>query len=200
LGSSEVNDLDIYGYVQNAPGSTTTVDYFIHTTASTDAPKFTAPAVPESYSILQASWYQNTGGSVSSMSYSFAVQVEDVWYASGTSFTGGSPGTLRTLDLLASSWYEIDFELGGAQASLDLDKSGTAVVYEDLFGEGESITGYGYYINDLAGSSGSTSYNTVRFDTLTVNGTAVPEPGRAVLMVVALGTVALRRRRLIRSQ
>lgn len=183
-----------YLYAQNntPSGATTTVDYFLYTTSATSSAGLFTGLVPADYSEFTASWQQNTGGTMTGMSYYFAVQVDGAWYATGSGTADVPAQNLYSIDLLASSWYAVSLLPG---TSMALDTGATPVSSGTLFGPGETITGLGFYVKNLPGASPSPAvdYRTIRFDNLTIAG--APEPSRACLLALSLGLVFLRRRR-----
>lgn len=183
-----------YLYAQNntPAGATTTVDYFLFTTAATSSAGLFTSLVPADFSEFKASWQQNTGGTMSGMSYHMTVLVNDVWYASTSAVSDTSGTNLYSLDFQNAAWYEVTYVAGG---SMSLSLEGSGITTTDLFGSGEAIDGIGFYVRSLPGASPSpaTDYRTIRFDNLTVTG--VPEPGRAALLGFALASLMLRRRR-----
>lgn len=197
------NTLDPYLFAQNATStsSTTTVDYFFFTTVTTASASFAnfTPSTPSSYSQLSATWQQNTGGTMTGMKYYFTVQVGGTWYGASTGdagYTGASAPSSATysLDLLNANWYAVNFSAG---SSMSLDPSGVSLTSSSLFGSSNSITGLGFYVKDFPGANTTGSdFRTIRFDNLAINATAVPEPGRCLLLATALGVFLLRRRRL----
>lgn len=183
-----------YLYAQNntPSGATTTVDYFLFTTTATAGAGLFSSLIPADFSEFKAGWQQNTGGTMTGMSYCLAVLVDDVWYATPSAVSDASGTNLYSLDFNSAAWYEVSYVAGGSM-SLSLEGSGTTA--QDLFGSGESIDGIGFYVKSLPGANPSpaTDYRTIRFDNLTVTG--VPEPGRAALLGFALVSFMLRRRR-----
>lgn len=183
-----------YAYVQNAPGAALTVDYFLFTSAVTDAAKFTTPIVPNQNSSLTASWIQNTGGDVTGMSYHFTVLVNNVWYATGNAYTGSGSRSLNLLSV--DDWYAITFNPGVA---MSLDTTGASVSFQELFGANQTISGLGFYINDLPGAPitdpPTSNHRTVRFDNLLIDGVAVPEPIQPLLLAMSVMMTLLHRRK-----
>lgn len=184
-----------YLYAQNntPAGATTTVDYFFHTTTATAPAAFDA-FTPSEHVSLHATWVQNTGGTVTGMSYYLTAQVAGSWYAASTGGTGYSGSGAFSLDLLNAEWQAVTFIPG---TSLSLNTAGPSIHSSVLFASSESITGLGFYIKDLPGANVGppNDYRTIRFDNLSI----VPEPGRSVLFALSLGLMLLRRRRGARS-
>lgn len=185
-----------YLYAQNntPSGATTTVDYFLFTTTDTanlGASAFTG-LVPADYSAFSASWQQNTGGTMTGMSYYLTVQVDGAWYATPSGVVDGPAANQYQVDLLSASWYTVDFTQG---TSMSLDTGASTISSSTLFGPGEAITGLGFYVKNLPGANPSpaTDYRTIRFDNLTITG--APEPSRVMLLGLAFAGLALQRRR-----
>ncbi|SKA86162.1 PEP-CTERM protein-sorting domain-containing protein [Prosthecobacter debontii] len=185
-----------YLYAQNstANGGTTTVDYFLFTTSTTatlGASAFTG-LVPADYSAFSASWQQNTGGTMTGMSYYLTVQVDGAWYATPSGGVDGPGANQYQVDLLNASWYAVSFTQG---TSMSLDTGASTISSSTLFGPGEAITGLGFYVKNFPGANTTGSdFRTIRFDNLTITGT--PEPSRAMLLGLALTGLVLRRRRM----
>lgn len=186
-----------YLYAQNntPSGATTTVDYFLFSNASTAGAGLFTGLTPSTYGDFTASWQQNTGGTVTGMTYYFTVLVNGTWYATASGTVDVPAQNLYSIDLLNATWYAVDFTQG---SSLALNTGGASQTSSALFGGGQSITGVGFYVKNLPGANAGPpdDYRTIRFDNLTLAGTAlVPEPGRALLLSLALGTLLMRRRR-----
>lgn len=190
-GNSPTGSISNYMYAQNNTpnGATSPADYFFFTNTATIGASAFSSLLPSNYDAFNATWHQNTGGGMAGMSSYFTVQVDGAWYASAIGTAGA--GNLYTLNLLTATWLPISFTAG---TSMSLDTSATGTLGSSLFG-GETITGLGFYVKNLPGASPSPAvdYRTVRFEDLTISG--VPEPSRAVLLGLALGCMALRRRR-----
>jgi hypothetical protein len=191
--SGETGNRYLYAQSSTPNGGTTTVDYFLYSSAATSSASLFTNLVPADFTEFSASWQQNASGAMTGMSYYLAVQVNDVWYATSSFVTDGSLPNLRTLDLLDSDWYAISFLEG---TSMSLDTSGTALTSDSLFDSGESITGLGFYVKNMPGADpdNATDYRTIRFDNLTIAG--APEPSRSLLLVFSLGAIGFRRRRI----
>ncbi|MCW0217860.1 MAG: PEP-CTERM sorting domain-containing protein [Prosthecobacter sp.] len=193
--SGETGNHYLYAQNNTPSGATTTVDYFLFSSAATSSASLFTDLVPADFSEFSASWQQNVGGGMTGMSYYFAVQVDSAWYATSSFVTDGSLPNLRTLDLLDSDWYAVSFLEG---TSMALDTSGTPLTSDSLFGSGDSITGLGFYIKNLPGANVGppSDYRTIRFDNLTIAG--APEPSRVFLLTFSLGAIGFRRRRSLR--
>ncbi len=119
-----------------------------------------------------------------------AVKVEGDWYASNDEFgtanaAAWGPTTTFTWTNAASEWLDLDFTPG---STLSLGSGAGA----DLSG---SVTEFGFYVDsDVANAD-----YIMRVDNFTINATAVPEPGNAVLIIAGLvpllARVGSRRRR-----
>lgn len=168
------NQVSNYLFAQNQ-ASGVAMNYFLTTTVTLAEGGGTQPIgfSPSDYTSLTATWNRN-GNTVAS--YSMAVQVDSIWYVSQTTFTNTFS---NTFDLLASTWTDVNVVTGGG-GNLTL---GTNVFsYADLFGEGEQITGIGFFISNLAAGA-----NTIRIDDIRITG--IPEASSSLL--VMLGTVAM---------
>ena len=172
-----------YMYAQNAISATTTSNYFLYSTSTV------AAFAPSTYTGLTASWAKNNGGS-DIPTYYLTVQVGSSWYAANTAYTTGTATVGSPLNLLTAQWYDLTFTPNSA---LSLNTSSTRN-YTSLFGAGQTITGLGFYIANLPGSTSGDQYRTIRFDDLVIN--AVPEPGRAMLMFFGAAFLVTRRRRI----
>lgn len=202
--TAELGNSYLYAQNNSPSNATTTVDYFMFSTAVTAGAGLFTGLTPTNYADFTASWQQNVGGSMTknsvTMSYYFAVQVNGNWYATPSGTASVPAQNLYSVDLLNATWYPVTFDQG---TSLSLNTFGGSQTSSSLFAGGLSITGVGFYVKDLPGANATIAgppvvedYRTIRFDNLAINGTAlVPEPGRAFLMLLALGVFGARRRR-----
>ncbi len=142
---------------------------------------------PSSYSMLTATWHRN---GQSAASIRFMVQTGGSWYISDTNINGTGNGTVTypalSLDLLASTWTNL-----GANVSFG---GTTGITYATLFGGGQTITGIGFYIDDLVVETG-TNASTARFDNLAIDGTLIPEPSTSLLGVFGFSLIVFRRKK-----
>ena len=94
-----------------------------------------------------------------------------------------APGNpISPFNLLTTDWTEL-----GSGVSFGSDTGNT---YSDLFGTGQTVTGIGFYIDNLAVG---TNTSTVRFDNLVIDG--VPEPSSVICGLTGGLLFGLRRRR-----
>ena len=118
------------------------------------------------------------------------VQTGGSWYISDTNINGTGNGTVTypalSLDLLASTWTNL-----GANVSFG---GTTGITYATLFGGGQTITGIGFYIDDLVVETG-TNASTARFDNLAIDGTLIPEPSTSLLGVFGFSLIVFRRKK-----
>ncbi|HRJ71078.1 MAG TPA: PEP-CTERM sorting domain-containing protein [Terrimicrobiaceae bacterium] len=138
------------------------------------------------YSVENFQWYANQSDAAGT-TQQLAVQVGGSWYVTTTitppngSFGNFSTGAaLQTVDFAAASWYSLTASLGSPFAI-----GGSSTILP-----GGNITGFGLYVNN-----GTVASNYSRFDTFTINASAVPEPSSVGLAGLALGIVLLRLRK-----
>lgn len=188
--NSPTEGTSAYLYAQNnSPSNATSpADYFFFTNTATIGASAFSSLVPTNYDVFNATFYHNTGGGVTGMSPYFAVQVDGAWYASSI---GTGTASLYTINLLTATWRPISFTAG---TSMSFDPAAAGALGSSLFA-GKTIAGLGFYVKNLPGANPlpAGDYRTARFEDLTISG--VPEPSRAVLLGLALGCMALRRRR-----
>lgn len=128
-------------------------------------------------------WYanQSTAGGTSQR---LALQINGAWYVTtaitpseGSFNNFSTTATLQTVDFASAQWYSLTAGIGSAFAI------GSTVTLP----EGD-ITSFGLYVDN-----GTVASSYSRFDTFTINGTVIPEPG--VFTLVAFGALALLTRR-----
>lgn len=136
------------------------------------------------YDIDSFQWYANA--TTSDTTQRVAIQIDGLWYVSSTITPGtGSFGTfssanLYTIDFDTTLWYSLSATVGST-----FSISTTSVSLPT-----GNISAFGLYLD--AGPTGNT-YS--RFDTFTINATAVPEPGTVGLLGLAACLYLLKRRR-----
>jgi len=178
-----VEGKNAYIYAQNSAADATDFFFFVSTTTATGSVSF-APFSPSSYTTLNASW-KASATSFSSGSVFFAVETGGSWYVTSSNYRGiASP----SVSLLGSTWKSVSLSTAG-EGSLSYD-SGSSFTYNDLFGAGQSITGVGFYVDDLSGSGGLATY---RMDDLVISD--VPEISSSLLGLAGLSSIAFRRRK-----
>jgi len=177
VGGIALND---YIYVQKwgiGNGTTLDTDAMLRTTALT-------AFAPASYTSLNATWHRN-GDSAAAIR--FMIQTGGSWYIADTATNGvgdGVTGAALSFNLLTSTWTNL-----GANVSIG---NTSGITYSSLFGSGQTVTGIGLYIDDLATNSG-TGLTTARFDNLTIEG--VPEASTAGLAMLGLAGCCFRRKK-----
>ncbi|HSJ04495.1 MAG TPA: hypothetical protein VK956_18645, partial [Verrucomicrobium sp.] len=149
-----------YLFVQHTANTSTTENYLLYDQGIT-------AFNPGDHESLYVTWAKNWNNPAY---YRLAVKVDDgvnpaKWYATTTSPHGTNGATLATAtDLLTASWYELTATAG---PSGDISPITTSTLtYDQLFGAGAQITGIGYYVNAMPGT---TALTTMRLDNLTVS-------------------------------
>lgn len=176
-----------YIYAQNAPTASVGTDYFfsVSTTTATGSVAFTSFS-PSSYTTLNATW-KSAATSFTSGSVFFAVETGGSWYVTSNNYRGTAA---PSLDLLTSTWKSMSLSTAGV-GSLSYNTA-SSFTYNDLFGAGQSITGVGFYIDDMIvpGTGGLTTY---RIDDLVISD--VPEISSSLLGLAGLSFITFRRRK-----
>ncbi|HVJ46299.1 MAG TPA: hypothetical protein VM511_07935, partial [Luteolibacter sp.] len=176
-----------YIYAQNSAAAALGNDYFFYVSTSTATGNVTFPTFnPSTYSTLNASWLANST-SFGSGSVFFAIQLNgSAWYVTTTSYrTATSP----SLDLLNLSWRSVTLSTAGADTlSYNTLSSSTSSA---LFGPSDSITGVGFYIDDMpVPPSGLVTY---RIDDLLISD--IPETSTSLLGLIGFSALAFRRKK-----
>lgn len=188
--SGQNPQLTDYIYVQKSAdattGSPTDIDFIMRTNDST-----ITPFAPSAYTSLTAAWQRN-GGTVAG--HRFMVQTGGAWYVSATNYTstGAGQSSSPLLNLLTTTWTNLD--LSGGFLSI----GSTSSTYTSLFGSGQTITGIGFYIDNLTGANppvppANAALHSFRLDTIVIEG--VPEPTSAALGLLGLSAFCFRRRK-----
>lgn len=170
-----------YIFAQNGTTATTGTDFFFFTSTAVTGSTFSA-FTPANFTSLTATWARNATN-FSSGGYHFSVLVDGQWYA--TTSNHRLAGNVPPINLLSLSWQPVT-----TSGSLSMG-TGTALTSNDLFGTGLSVTGVGFYVDDLPVPTSSTI--TLRIDDLLIEG--VPEPSTSLLGLIGFSALAFRRKK-----
>jgi len=182
-----VDALEDYLFFENTDAGSADIDYFVSTATGSTFASF----APQDYTSLTASWLVSRSTSTTQAGYYVTVQVGGIWYSSTTNAASSETGGVATVNLLTSSWVTININ-PTAGTSGSLGRGTTTSTYANLFGAGQSITGFGFYVDDLSVSS--TASRTLRIDNITIDG-VIPEPSVALSGLLGTRFLFLRRRR-----
>lgn len=173
-----------YLFFQHSSSATTGTDHFAYTSTALNS-GFPA-IIPSAHTAVTVNWTQSLG-SFSTGAYHVTMEINGAWYVSTTN-QRGLAGSVRSFDLYSATWRPLDLVTGaGGHLGLGTGSSTSA----ELFLNDHSITGIGFYVDDLPVPGGSGT-STLRIDAFKIE--SVPEPTVSALGLIGAAFLLRRSR------